>query len=80
MQRYTIAGAQRVLKENGVRFVQAVGRGEAVAAEPCTRRRRRASAGALGAPDRAALADALEDLRACRALLDGLGRVADGEV
>ena len=34
VQRYTIAGAQRVLKENGIRFVQAVGRGEAVAAEP----------------------------------------------
>ena len=32
VQRYTIEGAQRVLKENGVRFVQAVGRGEAVAA------------------------------------------------
>lgn len=34
VQRYTIEGAQRVLKENGVRFVQAVGRGEAVAAAP----------------------------------------------
>src|SRR5689334_18715173 len=33
-QGYTIRGAQRVLKEGGVRFVQAVGRGEAEVGAP----------------------------------------------
>ena len=81
VQRYTIAGAQRVLKENGVRFVQAVGRGEAAAAEPSHQEAEAGiGGGALGDPARAALADALEDLRACRALLDDLGRVDDGAV
>jgi DNA-binding transcriptional MerR regulator len=81
VQRYTIAGAQRVLKENGVRFVQAVGRGEAVAAEPPSQEIESEAAGRggrLGASDRAALADALEELRACRALLDGLRDAPDG--
>ena len=67
VQRYTIEGAQRVLKENGVRFVQAVGRGEAVAAEPRDpggrgrRAARPADAATLAADtlDRAALAGAL---------------------
>jgi len=71
VQRYTIAGAQRVLKENGVRFVQAVGRGEVVAAEPLVQDAE-AETGAFADPDRAALAAALDELRACRALLDGL--------
>ncbi|MGH1587228.1 MerR family transcriptional regulator [Methylobacterium phyllosphaerae] len=82
VQRYTIAGAQRVLKENGVRFVQAVGRGEAVAAEPLIQEVATdvgASQGSLEASDRAALAGALEELRTCRALLDGLRAVPDGE-
>jgi DNA-binding transcriptional MerR regulator len=78
VRRYTIAGAQRVLKENGVRFVQAVGRGEAVAAEAPVAdgdpgAEARARADALAPADRAALTAALADLRACRALLDGLG-------
>ncbi|MHB2210584.1 MerR family transcriptional regulator [Methylobacterium sp. CM6257] len=81
VRRYTIAGAQRVLKENGVRFVQAVGRGEAVAAEPLVQDVDEAGAGArsrgLGDSDRAALAAALAELRACRALLDGLREVRD---
>ena len=36
-QGYTIKGVQRILREGGVRFVQAVGRGEAVAAAPVVR-------------------------------------------
>ena len=75
VRRYTIAGAQRVLKENGIRFVQAVGRGEAVAAEPLFQESEvepGAGVSTFGNPDRAALAQALEELRACRALLDGL--------
>ena len=82
VQRYTIAGAQRVLKEHGVRFVQAVGRGEAVAAEPAIQEVETESAGTgpLKAPDRAALADALAELHACRALLAGLGRLDDEAV
>lgn len=86
VQRYTIAGAQRVLKENGVRFVQAVGRGEAVAAEPLLQEveaeaasRAGTRAGTLEASDRAALAEALDELRACRALLDGLRELPDAE-
>lgn len=71
VQRYTIAGAQRVLKENGVRFVQAVGRGDAVAAEPLVQDVE-SETGTFADPDRAALAAALEELRACRALLDRL--------
>ena len=75
VRRYTIAGAQRVLKENGLRFVQAVGRGEVVAAEPLIQEVEAEAggrSGALGSTDRAALAEALADLRACRILLDGL--------
>lgn len=79
VRRYTIAGAQRVLKENGVRFVQAVGRGEAVAAAPLMQEveaapdspgDRQTAPEALGASDRAALERVLHDLHACRALLD----------
>ena len=64
VQRYTIKGAQRVLKEHGVRFVQAVGRGEAVAAAPPLQER---EAGQEVEPgDRAILRAALRDLYACR--------------
>jgi DNA-binding transcriptional MerR regulator len=83
VQRYTIAGAQRVLKENGVRFVQAVGRGEAVAAEPVLQEVEAEAAGRrdrLPDGDRAALAQALADLRACRALLEGLRETAIAEL
>ncbi|MCJ2132568.1 MerR family transcriptional regulator [Methylobacterium sp. J-026] len=80
VQRYTIAGAQRVLKENGVRFVQAVGRGEAVAAEPLVQEAEAAAPdGTLAASDRAALAEALRELRACRTLLDDLRALPDTE-
>ena len=50
VQRYTIEGAQRVLKDRGVRFVQAVGRGEAVAAAPAVRDAGAATE-AAGGPD-----------------------------
>jgi DNA-binding transcriptional MerR regulator len=33
-QGYTIKGVQRILKEDGVRFVQAIGRGEQVVSRP----------------------------------------------
>lgn len=78
VQRYTIEGAQRVLKENGIRFVQSVGRGEAVVVAPVPQERAMAvdapdgSTSGLDADalsDRAALADVLKDLYACRAAL-----------
>lgn len=75
---YTIRGAQRVLKENGVRFVQAVGRGEAEAGAPTGAERDEESVEAAAA-DRRALEGALAELRACRALLAGLGE-ADHEM
>lgn len=82
VRRYTIAGAQRVIKENGIRFVQAVGRGEAVPAEPLfpeAESQAGARAEPLGVSDRSVLADVLEELRACRALLDGLREMSGAE-
>ncbi|AWN35567.1 MerR family transcriptional regulator [Methylobacterium radiodurans] len=73
VQRYTIQGAQRVLRENGVRFVQAVGRGEVVAAAPEAPETQR-DAAPLG-PDpatRAALEAVLAELHACRDALAAL--------
>ncbi|GJD35579.1 MerR family transcriptional regulator [Methylobacterium aerolatum] len=85
VQRYTIKGAQRVIRENGVRFVQAVGRGEVVAGPPLVQdldAGQEAGIDALPpydpataplpATDQAALEDALGELRACRALLDAV--------
>ncbi|AYO84821.1 MULTISPECIES: MerR family transcriptional regulator [Methylobacterium] len=82
VQRYTIAGAQRVLKENGIRFVQAVGRGEAKAAEPQIQEVEGGLDAGIRAdtPDRAALLGVLEDLHACRSLLDALRRPYDRDV
>ncbi|WP_298958611.1 MerR family transcriptional regulator [uncultured Methylobacterium sp.] len=66
-QGYTIRGVQRILRERGMRFVQAVGRGEQVApaaftdAEPEPEATPR-----LSRADRAALAAALRELTACR--------------
>ncbi|GJE59423.1 MerR family transcriptional regulator [Methylobacterium trifolii] len=68
VQRYTIEGAQRVLKENGLRFVQAVGRGEAVAAAPPLQE----AEAAIDATGRAGLQAALNELHACRAMLAAL--------
>ncbi|TGE01998.1 MerR family transcriptional regulator [Methylobacterium nonmethylotrophicum] len=68
-QGYTIRGAQRVLRERGMRFVQAVGRGEQIAPafveadhdpEPET------APPPLARADRASLTAVLEELRACR--------------
>ena len=79
-QGYTIKGAQRVLRERGVRFVQAVGRGQIKAAS-LPPARHEAEGGVdegkaatvpepdLPREDRAALESALRDLRECRALL-----------
>lgn len=78
VRRYTIAGAQRVLKENGIRFVQAVGRGEAVAAAPLLQEVDTPEeaggrpVGRVGEADRAALDEVLRELHACRALLTAL--------
>ena len=72
VQRYTIKGAQRVLKENGVRFVQAVGRGEAVAAAPPLQEREAGQGSGDRNGDRAILQAALHDLHACRAALAAL--------
>lgn len=72
---HTIKGAQRVLRENGVRFVQAIGRGEAEAGTPPIRERVAATAGPEsdaneGGDDVAArdalLRDVLRELLACR--------------
>jgi DNA-binding transcriptional MerR regulator len=79
-QGYTIRGVQRILRERGMRFVQAVGRGEQVAPAAFPE----AEAPEPDAPatpplapaDRTALTRVLDDLRACRARLGGLR--ADG--
>ncbi|WP_407519890.1 MerR family transcriptional regulator [Methylobacterium oryzisoli] len=72
-QGYTIRGVQRILRERGMRFVQAVGRGEQVApaAFPETEPAQPAAGGkpVLSPADRAALGRALEILRDCRAQL-----------
>ena len=81
VRRYTIKGAQRIIKENGIRFVQAVGRGEVVAAPPPLQDLESGAEGqaqddsaslALPAVDQAALEDALHEMRTCRAILDAL--------
>ena len=84
MRRYTIKGAQRIIKDNGIRFVQAVGRGEAVAAPPPLLEMDAAvepafdpDSALLPTADRAALQDALGDLQACRSLLDALRQPPD---
>ncbi|TNC16495.1 MerR family transcriptional regulator [Methylobacterium terricola] len=74
-QGYTIRGAQRILRERGMRFVQAVGRGEQTAPafvetdhelEPDT------PPPPLGRADRASLNAVLDELRACRRQLAGV--------
>ena len=81
-QGYTIKGAQRVLKENGVRFVQSVGRGEAEVEAPAPTETETGEGDAapvgrtegeeLARPDRLALEAALDDLYACRDALAAL--------
>lgn len=89
-QGYTIRGAQRVLKENGIRFVQSVGRGEAEVAAPTQRDLETGEYEAdeeavpstasdedrLGA-DRLALQAVLDDLHACRDALRTLSDPSD---
>ncbi|KAB1081436.1 MerR family transcriptional regulator [Methylobacterium soli] len=78
-QGYTIKGAQRILKESGARFVQAVGRGEADVAAPQAQEVE-AEAGAglpepgafLAETGRAAIEAALAELYACRSALAAL--------
>ncbi|MDR7038145.1 MULTISPECIES: MerR family transcriptional regulator [Methylobacterium] len=79
-QGYTIRGAQRVLRENGVRFVQAVGRGEAAADAPSPQETEPAGEASTAEPPReagadrarAALEEALAELKACRDALAAL--------
>ncbi|MGU3361758.1 MerR family transcriptional regulator [Methylobacterium sp. M6A4_1b] len=75
-QGYTIRGAQRVLRERGLRFVQSVGRGEAVAAAPSLQDSEHEAPAAespagesLTDGQRAVLEAALDDLRTCRAAM-----------
>lgn len=78
-QGYTIKGAQRVLRENGVRFVQSVGRGEAEALTPDPGEREPDATSnsspispqynVLDDPDSASLRAALSELESCRIAL-----------
>lgn len=77
-QGYTIRGAQRVLRERGLRFVQSVGRGEAEAAAPSPSDAEgpddadRCGSEGLSAEDRLVLETALRELHACRAAIASL--------
>jgi len=77
-QGYTIRGAQRILKGHGIRFVQAVGRGEAQAGNPASHDREvhdpagEGERAALSDADRAALEAVLADLRDARDLMHDL--------
>lgn len=89
-QGYTIRGAQRVLKENGIRFVQSVGRGEAEVAAPTQRdldtgeyeADEEVAPGAASeddrlGDDRLTLQAVLDDLHACRDALQTLSDPSD---
>ena len=85
-QGYTIRGAQRVMRESGVRFVQAVGRGEAVASAPGPQDLEAdaapvelggAAADMPAAEGLAAIEEALRELYACRAALEALRNLPD---
>ncbi|GBU17162.1 MULTISPECIES: MerR family transcriptional regulator [Methylobacterium] len=87
-QGYTIRGAQRVVRTQGLRFVQAVGRGEAVAGAPSPQDSvsdGAAEAGAEGAAeaggeppvDREAIEAVLSELHACKAALAALRAVPE---
>jgi DNA-binding transcriptional MerR regulator len=80
-QGYTIKGAQGILREKGVRFVQSVGRGEVEVAAPSTPEECLPEdvVGGDGLPEEARmlLEAALRDLYACRAILTDLRLVPD---
>lgn len=82
-QGYTIKGAQGVLREKGVRFVQSVGRGEAEipAASPREDDPPEGQEGpeiaGMAGEARPVLVAVLEDLYACRAILNDLRRLPD---
>jgi DNA-binding transcriptional MerR regulator len=72
-QGYTIKGAQRVIKENGVRFVQAIGRGEAEAKLPAAQDcDPDVEIAEMSGDTDAVLQEVLADLRACRDALASL--------
>ncbi|WP_232627815.1 MerR family transcriptional regulator [Methylobacterium sp. Leaf118] len=83
-QGYTIRGAQRILKEHGPRFVQAIGRGETEAGPPLAQERDEQERDAQArdgegsvpadatASGRASLEAVLAELHSCRALLAAL--------
>lgn len=80
-QGYTIKGAQGILREKGVRFVQSVGRGEAEVAAPAVAQvgSSEAAAGDDDLPEetRTLLEAALRDLYECRAILAALRCMPD---
>lgn len=86
-QGYTIRGAQRILKESGVRFVQSIGRGEAEAAAPAPQdldlpdSAGTSSMSGLGLSDSdlACLQDVLSDLKSCRDTIDALRLPPDAD-
>ncbi|MGU3539455.1 MerR family transcriptional regulator [Methylobacterium sp. A54F] len=76
---YTIKGAQRVIREGGVRLVQAVGRGEAEVGAPAAGEVEAPEERPTGEPevaaagaDRRALREVLRELHACREALAAL--------
>ncbi|MEH3146805.1 MAG: MerR family transcriptional regulator [Methylobacterium frigidaeris] len=79
-QGYTIRGVQRILRERGMRFVQAVGRGEQVAPAAFTDAEPEPElAPRLSRADRAALSAALRELKACRDRLRELRQPGDSD-
>ncbi|KQP91975.1 MerR family transcriptional regulator [Methylobacterium sp. Leaf117] len=85
-QGYTIKGAQRVLRERGLRFVQSVGRGEAVVAAPSIQDADvdvqhvvLPAAEPLSPKQRAVLVDVLGDLQACREAIAHLRRLPESK-
>ncbi|MCJ2083469.1 MerR family transcriptional regulator [Methylobacterium sp. J-090] len=88
-QGYTIKGAQGILREKGVRFVQSVGRGEVEVAAPSLPLGQEphedapgadAETGGLSPDAHHILGAALQDLYACRAILTDLRRSADADI
>ena len=66
---YTIKGVQRLHREQGLRRLVAAGEGEGAEALPATHD---APSASVSAKDRGGLLEALQDLEAAKARLDGL--------